>query len=183
MNITIEKAHLEDIDELEMLYNDVCDYLETKEYNPGWRKGCFPTREDAAYFLEDDALYTAGIDGKIIASIALSHSPNGESNEETRYMEAEYSDILFIHIVAVHPDYLRKGIASEMLSFAEQTAERENVKFLRLYVYETNDVAIRTYEKNGYARVDKVDIGLGEYGLKWFYLYEKSVGGKTEERL
>lgn len=39
MNITIEKAQLNDIDELEMLYNDICDYLVTKEYNTGWRKG------------------------------------------------------------------------------------------------------------------------------------------------
>ena len=175
MNIAIEKALLNDIDELELLYNDICDYLATKEYNPGWRKGCFPTKNDALYFIKDNSLYVAKIDGKIVGSIALTHTPNSESNENSRYIETKYDDILFIHVVVVHPAYLRKGIGTIMLNFAEQLGIKERVKSLRLYVYENNYVEINTYKKNGYSCLDKVDIGLSQYGLELFCLYEKEI--------
>lgn len=183
MNIMIEKASRDDLGGLEALYNDICDYLSDKDYNPGWKKGCFPTREDALHFLNDNALYVAREDGRIVSSLALTHSPNGESNEETRYDETEYADILYLHIVVVHPDFLRKGIGTRMLAFAEQAARQEGIRALRLYVYEKNYVAVRAYEKSGFRYVEKADIGLKEFGLEWFYLYEKDLRNRGSEAI
>ncbi len=175
VSIDIRKAVLDDINELELLYGSICDYLADKEYNPGWRKGCFPTREDALYFLKENGLYVAKTDGKIAGSAALTYSPNGESNEALRYEEEKQDDILYVHVLTAHPDYLRRGIGTELLRFAEVTARKEGLKSIRLYVYEKNYVAIRTYEKNGYEFVEKTDIGLGQLGLDWFCLYEKKL--------
>lgn len=176
MSIIIEKAKSAELPQIEMLYSDICDYLADKEYNPGWRKGCFPTVDDALMFLRGDALYVAKENGKIVGSVALTHSPNAESNEDSKFDEAEYTDILFIHIFTVHPDYHRKGIGTAMLNFARQLGTQQGVKAIRLYVYEKNYVAIKAYEKNGYEYVEKVDIGLREFGLDWFCLYEKTIG-------
>ncbi len=44
---------------------------------------------------------------------------------------------------------------------------------LRLDVYENNYPAINLYEKFNFKYIDTVDLGLEEYGLKWFKLYEK----------
>ncbi len=173
MNLTIEKATLNDIDEVALLYDDICDHLATKEYNPGFRKGCYPTRSEALYFYNADALYVAKIDGKTVGSIALTHNANAEVNEELKYIEEEQKDILYVHEFIVHPDYLRQGIGSKILSFADEIAKQEGVKCLRLYVYEKNSVAIKAYERNGYVFMEKVDIGLSELGLDWFCLYEK----------
>ncbi len=171
----IEKAKSADIDEMETLYNDVCDYLADKEYNPGWRKGYFPARENAQFFLDDNALYVARKDGKIVGSLALSHSPDSEPGEETETVRIEYDDILYLHLVMVHPACLRQGIGLEMFRFAEQTGKQEGVRCLRLYVYEKNNVAIKAYEKGGFRYIGKEDIGLREYGLERFYLYEKEI--------
>ena len=175
MSIIIEKANATELAEIEKLYNDICDYLADKEYNPGWRKGCFPTKEDALMFLKQDALYVAKEDGKIVGSVALTHSPNAEANEDSKYDETEYADILFVHILVVHPEYHRKGIGTKLLDFAERFARKMAVKSIRLYLYEKNYVAINSYENNGYMYLEKVDIGLGEFGLDWFCLYEKAV--------
>lgn len=172
MDMLIEKANFGDIDEVETLYNDICDYLADKEYNPGWRKGCFPTREEALFFLRDNALYVARKGGKIVGSLALNHTPD---DEETENRKTEYADTLFLHLVVVHPACLRQGIGSEMLRFAERIGGQEGVRRLRLYVYEKNDVAIKAYEKSGFRYLEKADIGLKEYGLEWFYLYEKDL--------
>ncbi len=175
LKIMIRLATTNDIDALEKLYNDICDYLADKPFNPGWRKGCFPTKEDALYFLQSGNLYLAEIAGKTVGSVALSHSPNAESNEESRYEETYFEDILFVHILVTHPSYLRQGIGTAMLHFAETLGKQENVRAIRLYVYEKNTVAINTYEQSGYTFVEKADVGLSQFGLHWFYLYEKTL--------
>lgn len=175
MDIEFMKASLSDIDDVENLYNDLCDFLGTKDFNPGFRKGYYPTRQEAMYFLEGDALYVAKADEKIVGSIALTHNANAETNESLKYDETNYSDILFIHIFVVHPNYQRQGIGSKILSFSTQCAKKEGAKALRLYVYEKNYVAIKSYEKSGFVYIGKEDIGLSEYGLKWFCLFEKSI--------
>ena len=156
----IRKATAEDLDTVESLYNDICDYLADKEFNPGWRKGYFPAREDAIEYLEADGLYLAEENGMPVGSIALSLDPDEK-------------DILFIHTLVVHPDHLRHGYGTGLLRFAEQCAREQGLSSLRLHVYEKNSVAIQAYERNGYNCIDKVDIGLREYGLEWFYLYER----------
>ena len=158
----ITKATSKDIDGVESLYNDICDYLADKDFNPGWRKGEFPTREEALDYLKDDGLYIARENEKIVGSIALSR-------------ESDQGNVLFIHTLVVHPNHLRQGIGSQLLAFAENCARDQGLSALQLHVYENNYVAIRSYEQNGYTQVDKVDIGLREYGLEWFYLYEKKI--------
>lgn len=175
MDIEFKKALFGDIEEVENLYNDLCDFLVTKDYNPGFRKGYYPTRQEVLYFLKDDALYVAKVDGKIVGSIALTHNGNAETNESLKCDETNYSDMLFVHIFVVHPNYQRQGIGSKILSFSKQCAKKEGVKAIRLYVYEKNYVAIKSYEKSGFIYISKEDIGLSQYGLKWFCLYEKRI--------
>ncbi len=179
MNFIIEKAQARDIDGVEQLYNDICDFLATKEYNPGWRKGCYPTRREALYFLKDDALYVAKSEGKIVGSVALTHSSNAEAEESLQYLKTEQDDIFFIHDFVVHPDCHHQGIGTAMLAFAEQLGRQQGVKSVRLYVYEKNSVAISVYEKSGYVCRGKVDIGLSQFGLDWFCLYEKALIDET----
>ena len=160
MDILIEKASPQDLDAVAELYGAVCDYLADKPFNPNWRRDIFPAREDAEQYLAADGLYAARDGGEIIGSIALT---------------PEADHILCIQEVAVHPDHLRQGIGAAMLDFAAKEAAARGAKALRLYVWEGNAPAIRTYEKNGFVRVGKEDIGLSEFGLDWFYLYEKRI--------
>lgn len=175
MNVAITKATMQDLDAVEALYNDVCDYLADKEYNPGWRKGGFPARENALCFIEPGAMYVAKVDEKVVGSISLTFNPSAEIDEQEPDVEITQKDIMYIHIFTVHPGYQRYGIGSQLLDFAQKFAGSEGAKALRLYVWEKNSVAIKAYEKNGFVCIGKDDIGLSEYGLDWFCLYEKRV--------
>lgn len=55
--------------------------------------------------------------------------------------------------------------------YFKQSIESQN-KLIRLDVYEGNIHLINLYEKYGFKYIDTVDLGLGNYGLKWFRLYE-----------
>ena len=59
------------------------------------------------------------------------------------------------------------------MDFAIQHSINEGAKAIRLDVYENNTPAISLYEKCGFEYVDTVDLGLSEYGLHFFRLYEK----------
>lgn len=160
MNIMIEKAVSQDLDTVAALYGAVCDYLADKPFNPGWRRDIFPSREDAEQYLAADGLYIARDGGEAVGSIALT---------------PEADNILCIREVAVRPDRLRQGIGAALLDFAAKEAAARGRPALRLYVWEGNTPALRTYERNGFARIGKEDIGLGEFGLDWFCLYEKQI--------
>ncbi len=59
------------------------------------------------------------------------------------------------------------------MDFAIEHSIKSQVKSIRLDVYEGNIPAIKLYEKCGFKYIDTVDLGLGNYGLNWFRLYEK----------
>ena len=64
------------------------------------------------------------------------------------------------------------------MDFSVENSIKSHVKSIRLDVYERNIPAIRLYEKCGFKYIDTVDLGLRDYGLNWFKLYEKLIGGK-----
>lgn len=173
MNIT--KADYKDVDRVAQLYDSLNDYLAKNTNHPCWKKGVYPTRNEALHFYETGTLYIAEIDSKLAGSMALTHEPEKEPENGSWLIEANYHKIFVIHVFAVHPDFLRQGVASSMLQFAEELARKQGIKSIRLDVYENNIAAINTYEKNGFHFIDKVDIGLSEYGLELFSLYEKVI--------
>lgn len=117
----------------------------------------------------------AKVDEKVVGSISLTWNPSAEIDEQSPDVEIARKDIMYIHIFTVHPGYQRYGIGSQLLDFAQKFAGSEGAKALRLYVWEKNSVAIKAYEKNGFVCIGKDDIGLSEYGLDWFCLYEKEI--------
>ena len=171
----IRKARLEDIDALAKLYDDLNDYLAANNNYPGWKKGVYPVKEDVLHFYESDTLYVAEVNEAFAGAIALTHEPEKEPENGQWLLQADYSEIFVIHILAVHPSYIRQGVAAALLQFAEETARKQVIKSIRLDVYHNNLAAINLYEKNGYQLIDKVDLGLAEYGLDLFCLYEKAV--------
>ena len=162
MALIIQKAGPQDMDAIAMLYAEVCTYLADKPFNPGWRRDIFPAREDAEQYLAADGLYIARDGEEVVGTFALMPETGGA---------------LCIHEAAVHPVHQRQGISTALLDFAAEEAERRGAKTLRLYVWEGNAPAIRAYEKNGFARRGRGDVGLGECGLDWFYWYEKQLDG------
>lgn len=118
-------------------------------------------------------LYVAKQSEKIVGSIILSHDPEPAYHKVKWRIDVNYSDVFVVYTFAVHPAYLKAGVGTSLMEFATQQSLNEHIKSIRLDVYENNIPAIRLYEKNGFNYVDTVDLGLGNYGLDRFKLYEK----------
>lgn len=175
MKLEIKKGAMKNLDELEKLYDDLNDALSEGINYPGWKKGIYPIREDALKGLENGDLFIAEFEGKIVGSIILSHEPEGGYENVQWHIDAEYDDIFVIRTFVVHPDYFKNNVGYSLMKFAEEEARRCNIKSIRLDVYENNMPAIKLYEKMGYKYLDSIDLGLGQYGLDWFKIYEKVI--------
>lgn len=175
LDITVSTGLEGDIEPVEALYNDLNDYLASHINYPGWRKGLYPVRTQAESGVAERSLYVARICGRIAGTVTLNHAPE-YCGPVKWHVEAANNEMLYVHTLAVHPDFLRFGVGSRLLYFAEQKANAENFKTIRLDVYEENLPAVKLYEKHGYKYVDTVDLGLSCHGLNWFYLYEKPIG-------
>lgn len=175
MDIIIELGKENDIDELEELYNDLNDYLEKEINYPGWKKGVYPIRQDAVAGIENGNLYVAKHNGKIVGSLILSHEAEPAYYKVKWGLDSDYSDVFVIYTFAIHPNYLNCGVGRELIDFTIKYSIKLEVKSIRLDVYEGNIPAIKLYEKCGFKYIDTVDLGLGNYGLNWFKLYEKVI--------
>ena len=175
MNITIELGQEKDIEVLENLYNDLNDALAEGINYPKWRKGIYPSRQNAVDGIKNKTLYVAKQEDKIVGTIILNHEPE-EAYEQVKWQKVcSDQEIYVIHTFAVHPNYAQCGIGRLLMDFAYQKAVKSKMKALRLDVYEGNAPARKLYEKCGFIYIDTVDLGLGAYDLDWFRLYERLI--------
>lgn len=172
-DIQIRKAMETDLKDIGKLYEDICGYLEAHRNYPGWRKGIYPTRLDAENGLKANALYIARTGDKTAGSIILKHEPEEGYRDGKWLIEDDYEHIYVVYTLAVHPHFLKCGIGTELLMFAEQVAREEQCVSIRLDVVKDNVPAERLYRKCGYQLTGTVSLGYEAYGLPWYNLYEK----------
>lgn len=168
----VEKATQSDINELETLYNNLNDYLDTNVNYSGWIKGVYPIRETAVKGIEGNNLFVLRIDNSIAGSIILNHDPEKAYDEVEWGVDAGYKEIFVIHTLVVSPEYIQQGVGCKLMTFAHEYALKQNMKSIRLDVSINNMPAIALYEKLGYKYMGTVDLGLNYDHLKWFKLYE-----------
>lgn len=175
MDILFELGQESDIDELEIVYNIMNDYLESNVNYTGWKKGIYPARQTAVDAIADNNLYVAKYNSEIIGSVILSHKPEPAFGKADWKVELEYKDILVIYTFVVNPKFLKIGVGQALLQLIIDHSKNIGIKAIRLDVYKGNIPAIKLYEKMGFEFIDEVDLGLGIYGLDWFKLYQKLI--------
>ena len=106
-------------------------------------------------------------------TVILNHLYEGAYEKGEWAVDCPYSEVFCVHTLVVDPACRGQGIASALLDFAAAEGRRAGMRALRLDVFEENAPAIALYEKKGFERRTRVDLGLGIPGLKWFYLCEK----------
>ena len=169
----VRRGTAQDVDEVAALYDELIDYLEHHINYPGWIKGIYPTRKDAIDGINEERLFVAIEDGKIVGTVILRHEPEVGYNLADWHNDLEYKEIFVVYTFAVHPQFLNQGIGKHLMEFVIEYAIQMNMKAVRLDVYEKNVPAIRLYEKLGFQYIDTVDLGYGKYGLDWFKLYQR----------
>ncbi|MDO4369828.1 MAG: GNAT family N-acetyltransferase [Clostridia bacterium] len=125
-------------------------------------------------FLEEDIkmnrLYVLLDGDRIVSAFALSATNSGEST--VQWMD-DRAKALYIDRLGVDTAYSKQGIGSFMLARAKEITKAAGAEYLRLFVVDINEPAIRLYRRNGFAKADGVyeetfpdGFALHEYGYE-----------------
>ena len=80
---------------------------------------------------------------------------------------------IYIHRLAVHPDYQKKGIGKSLMTFAEEYAKINDFKSIRLDTFSKNIRNNKFYKSRNYNQLGNVFFPMqSEYP---FHCYEKII--------
>jgi len=89
-------------------------------------------------------------------------------------LERVASGCWLLQAIAILPQYRGKGLARQLLDKAESVAKDSGTNRIALQVEEVNEVAFKTYQRNGYVEVDRRPYipfpgsdDTGDYVLMW----------------
>jgi len=148
----IRRAKILEIPEI-LLLTQACarDMINRGIYQ--WNES-YPSEDVLFKDIEKGQLYVLKNASKIIGVIALCT----EIDEEYKSVDWLTKDNrnLYVHRLAVHPNYQHKGNARKLMDYAEQYARDHTFASIRLDTFSQNKRNQRFYEQRGYTRLSDV---------------------------
>lgn len=146
----IRKATLQDIKVIEDAYNEHFEYeLEHGAFTV-FKKGVYPTKEDAQKAVDAGMLYVYEEDGDIAGSMILNKIQPQEYQNIVWQYSTENDRVMVIHLLMVRPSMSGKGIASSLVRYAMEVAKKHSCEVLRLDTGSQNIPAVSLYKKLGF---------------------------------
>ena len=128
---------------LHMIQNNIYQWIER-----------YPDRGSFINDAENQELYVYVINGKVVACISLC------MHMDEVYLPVKWKtkndDNLYIHRLAVHPDFQKKGVGKILMDFAEKYAREKKFASVRLDTFSVNKRNLKFYESRGYQRLEAI---------------------------
>ena len=93
-----------------------------------------------------------------------------EVYNSTNWLTEDHKN-LYIHRLAVHPKFQKKGIGNKLMDYAESTAKKLNFISIRLDTFSQNKSNNKFYESRGYKKLG--DVFFRKQSEFPFHCYEK----------
>ncbi|ASV30320.1 GNAT family N-acetyltransferase [Maribacter cobaltidurans] len=162
----IQRAKISEIPEILSMTNACRINMESKNIFQ-WTEE-YPSKEEFLMDIKRKELYVLKREHTLIGSIVIS-----------TLMDDEYKNVawltsnaknLYIHRLAIHPDYQGKGYAQQLMDFAENFAKQNDFISIRLDTFSQNSRNQRFYEARGYRKLE--DIYFPNQSSYSFHCYE-----------
>ena len=131
----------------------------------------YPSREIFKEDIKNKSLYVSKINQEVVGCIMFSSFKDDVYKTVNWITQDEYS--LYIHRLAVHPIFQKRGIARKMMDFAEDFAKSNNYISIRLDTFSQNPRNNKFYKSRGYNKLD--DVYFPKQSEFPFHCYEKLV--------
>ncbi len=170
--VNIRTAEKSEYDRVRLFYYSLIDEMAKLPYGAGWIKDVYPSREMIMDCVEAGECYIAEENGAVCGAMVINHSFNESYREFDWPTKAEDDEITVIHALGVHPRYMGKGIASQMVRFVINKAAKEGQKVIRLDVLKGNLPAEKLYSQLGFKYLHTLKMYYEDTGLTDYELYE-----------
>jgi len=144
--LTFRKASINDLESIMLIIKKTIIIMKS-ENNPQWDEN-YPTAEKFLHDIESGSLFVKTNENDIpIACICIN------MDSDPAYSAVKWSldkPFYVLHRIAVDPLYRRKGIASSLLSFAEEYVKSNSVNYIRTDTYSQNTGMNKLFRNSGY---------------------------------
>lgn len=163
----IRKAKLSEIEQI-ITITRACAVKMASEGIFQWNEH-YPSLQAFQNDIERKELYVLLSEGTIIGSLVISSEKDSEYNDVDWLTEDTHH--YYIHRVAIHPNFQKKGFAKKLMNFAEAFAQEQHAVSIRLDTFSQNKRNQKFYEARGYIRLG--NIYFPKQSEHPFYCYEK----------
>ena len=158
----IRKAILKDVNSIEDTYNEHFQYeLNHTAFNV-FKKGVYPTKDDAERAIYAGALFVYEENGTIVGSIIIDKVQPIEYATIPWKEKLSEDEVMVIHLLMVRPSMSGKGIASSLIKFTTELAQKNSCRALRLDTGSQNIPALSLYQKNGFEIIASASKKVGD---------------------
>lgn len=143
-------ARMSDLESIKTMYKEIIENMNRQGINI-W-DDIYPCE----FFAEDinnDRLYVLKTKDEILSAFALGKNNLGENAVEWK---APHAKAIYLDRLGVNVKYSKTGIGRLMLEKAKEIARSNDAEYLRLFVVDTNEPAIRLYEKKNFTKAKGV---------------------------
>lgn len=171
----ITKALQTDLDEIHLLTKSCANYLiEQKIYQ--WNS-FYPSKKVLENDINLEQLWKLVVNNTITGIIVLTNIEDEEYKNVHWLTNNKFN--LYVHRLAVHPNFQKKGYARHLMNFAENFAKNNNFQSVRLDTFSQNKRNLKFYEARNYVQLET--IFFQKQSEHPFYCYELVLNGKNKQ--
>ena len=160
---TIRTATMQDLDAIMGVVSSATRHMDSQGIHQ-W-DDIYPDRGALQADIEKRHLHVMDIGGQIVGTISL----NDVQSPEYSDVNWEFSGkALVVHRLSIAPSHQRQGLATRLMEFTEQEAEKQGYNTIRFDAFTENPGATALYEHLGYRKAGTVRFRKG-----LFYCFEK----------
>ena len=163
----IREATVDDLDAILKITKSCAKKLVSKNIFQ-WNE-YYPNRNVFENDLYNKWLYVTVKENKVIGSVCVSDLMDDEY-ATVKWLTPNNNNNIYIHRLAVNPDYQGVGYAQKMMSFAEEFAKKNKYKSIRLDTFSKNMKNQKFYKQRGYKKLG--EIFFPNQSMYPFYCYE-----------
>jgi len=168
----IRTANMHDLDAVVEVVRSAIRHMDDQGI-PQW-DDIYPSKPLLQVDIEKQHMYVIEDTETIAGFITVNEDQSPEYEEATWSYPGR---VFVVHRLTIRPSYQRKGLASQLMDFAENQATSTGYDTIRLDAFTQNPAAVALYEKRGYRKAGTVRFRKGI-----FFCFEKAVNllSKTE---
>ncbi len=148
----IQKAKLSDVETLHSLTRECAQYL-IKQGIFQWNEN-YPSKEVLQNDIEQEQIWKLVVENEIAGIIVLTEIEDVEY-KNVKWLTTNQCN-LYVHRLAVHPKFQKKGYAQKLMNFAEEFAQQNGYTSIRLDTFSQNIRNQRFYERRGYEKLERI---------------------------
>ncbi len=148
----IRKANLKDLERVVEITNACAKHMISQNIFQ-WNEH-YPNKEIFQEDVQNKTLFVINVDSKIAGCICISPKID-DVYKKVKWLTLTDKN-MYIHRLAVHPDFQGKGLAIKLMDFAEQLTLKKKYKSIRLDTFSGNTKNNKFYKLQGYTKLGKI---------------------------